>query len=62
MPLTEELRARMAWDMLGNGQYLAFDQFDGEKGTHTEYIEGLCSYTPKKVCDELAVFIKETVA
>ncbi len=51
-----------AWDMLGNGQYLAFDQFEGEKGTHTEYIEGLCSYTPKKVCDELAVFIKETVA
>lgn len=51
-----------AWDMLGNGQYLAFDQFDGEGGTHTEYIEGLCSYTPKKVCDELGMFLKSCVA
>ena len=51
-----------AWDMLGNGQYLAFDQWEGEKGTHTEFIEGLCSYTPKKVCDELGVFIKNCVA
>lgn len=51
-----------AWDMLGNGQYLAFDQFEGEKGTHTEFIEGLCSYTPKKVCDELGVFLKNCVA
>lgn len=50
-----------AWDMLGNGQYLAFDQWEGEKGTHTEYIEGLCSYTPKKVCDELGVFLKDCV-
>lgn len=48
-----------AWDMLGNGQYLAFDQWEGEKGTHTEFIEGLCSYTPKKVCDELGYFLKE---
>ena len=51
-----------AWDMLGNGQYLAFDQWEGEKGTHTEYIEGLCSYTPKKVCDELGYFLKSCVA
>lgn len=50
-----------AWDMLGNGQYLAFDQFEGEKGTHTEYIEGLMSTTPKKVCDELGVFLTACV-
>ncbi|MBQ8963038.1 MAG: hypothetical protein IJ089_04470 [Clostridia bacterium] len=50
-----------AWDMLGNGQYLAFDQWEGEKGTHTEYIEGLCSYTPKKVCDELGYFLTACV-
>lgn len=49
------------WDMLGNGQYLAFDQFDGEGGTHTEYIEGLISSSPKKVCDELAYFLKDCV-
>lgn len=50
-----------AWDMLGNGQYLAFDQYEGEKGTHTEFIEGLMSTTPKKVCDELGYFMKECV-
>lgn len=50
-----------AWDMLGNGQYLAFDQFEGEKGTHTEFIEGLVSYDHKKACDELGVFLKDCV-
>ncbi len=51
-----------AWDMLGNGQYLAFDQFEGEKGTHTEFIEGLMSYTPKIICNELGVFLKSCCA
>ena len=51
-----------AWDMLGNGQYLAFDQWEGEKGTHTEFIEGLCSYTPKIICNDLGVFLKDCVA
>lgn len=50
-----------AWDMLGNGQYLTFDQYEGEKGTHTEYVEGLMSYTPEKVCDELGYFLTECV-
>ena len=50
-----------AWDMLGNGQYLAFDQYEGEKGTHTEYVEGLMSYTPEKACDELGYFLTECV-
>lgn len=62
-PAVDEVSAgyTFAWDMLGNGQYLAFDQYEGEKGTHTEFIEGLLSYTPKKVCDELGVFMKECV-
>ena len=47
--------------MLGNGQYLAFDQYEGEKGTHTEYVEGLMSYTPEKVCDELGYFLTKCV-
>lgn len=51
----------LAWDMLGNGQYVAFDQFLGESGTHTEFIEGLMSYTPKKICDELGVYLKDCV-
>lgn len=50
-----------AWDMLGNGQYVAFDQFEGEPGTHTEYIEGLMSSTPKKICDELGYFMTDCV-
>lgn len=52
----------LAWDMLGNGSYLAFDQYEGEKGTHTEFIEGLMSSTPKKVCDELGYFMKSCCA
>lgn len=50
-----------AWDMLGDGQYVAFDQWEGEKGTHTEFIEGLCSYTPKVICNELGYFMKDCV-
>lgn len=50
-----------AWDMLGNGQYLAFDQHEGEFATHTEYIEGIMSTTPQKVCDELGYFLKNCV-
>lgn len=62
-PAIDEVSAgyTFAWDMLGNGQYLAFDQYEGEKGTHTEFIEGLTAYTSKKVCDELGVFMKECV-
>lgn len=62
-PAIDEVSAgyTFAWDMLGNGQYLALDQYEGEKGTHTEFIEGLMSYTSKKVCDELGVFMKECV-
>ncbi len=50
-----------AWDMLDNGQYLAFDQWEGEGGTHSEFVEGLCSYTPKKVCDELGYYLNGCV-
>lgn len=51
----------LAWDMLGNGQYVVFDQWEGEGGTHTEYIEGLMSTTPKKICDELGCFMTQCV-
>lgn len=49
------------WDMLGNGQYTAFDQYDGEKGTHSEFIEGLMSTDMKKTSDDLAIFLKDCV-
>lgn len=49
------------WDMLGNGQYIAIDQYEGEKGTHTEFVEGLMAYDMKKTSDELAMYFKDCV-
>ena len=49
------------WDMLGNGAPVAFDQFEGEAGTHSEFVEGLMSSDMKKTCDDLAVFLKDCV-
>ena len=50
-----------AWDMIGNGQYIATSQFDGPPATHTEYIEGLIATDMKKTGDDLAVFLKGCV-
>ena len=47
------------WDMLGDGNYLPVRQFEGEAGTHSEFIEGLMAVSQKKTCDELGVFLKE---
>lgn len=49
------------WDMLGNGSYTAMDQFEGEPGTHSEFIEGLMSTDMKKTADDLATFFSEVV-
>lgn len=49
------------WDMLGNGASVAFDQYEGEPGTHAEFIEGLCASDMKKTSDDLAIFLKECV-
>lgn len=49
------------WDMLGNGNYVALDQYEGEKGTHSEFIEGLMSTDMKKTADDLAIFFKDCV-
>lgn len=63
-PAVDEVSAgyTITWDMLGTGNYLVFDQWEGEKGTHTEFIEALMSCTPKKVCDDLGMFMKNCVA
>lgn len=47
------------WDMLGNGQFIALDQYPGENGTHAEFIEGLISTDAKKVCDDLGVYLHD---
>ena len=49
------------WDMLGNGQYLPTMQYDGEPGTHSEFIEGLFAADMKKTADDLAVFLTDCV-
>lgn len=49
------------WDMLGNGNYMATDQFEGEGGTHSEFIEGLMSTDMKKTSDDLACYLSKCV-
>lgn len=49
------------WDMLGNGNYMATDQFEGDPGTHSEFVEGLMSTDMKKTCDELACYLSACV-
>ena len=50
-----------AWDMLGNGNWMALDQWLGDGGTHSEYVEGLMSYDMKKVADDCAVYLTSAV-
>lgn len=45
------------WDMLGNGQYMPTLQYEGEPGTHSEFIEGLFSADMRKTADDLAIFL-----
>lgn len=49
------------WDMLGNGSYMATDQFEGEGGTHSEFVEGLMSTDMRKTCDDLACYMSKCV-
>ena len=49
------------WDMLGNGQYTALDQYEGEKGTHSEFVEGLMSTDMKKTSDDLAIYFDQCI-
>lgn len=49
------------WDMLGDGQYMPVLQYDGEPGTHSEFMEGLFSADMKKTADDLAVFLTDCV-
>lgn len=49
------------WDMLGDGNIMPIFHHEGEWGTHSEYIEGLMSFTMKKTADDLALFCKEVV-
>lgn len=50
------------WDMLGNGQYTAVQQYLGEQSTHTEFIEGLLCTDPEITSPDLGVFLKGAVS
>lgn len=49
------------WDMLGNKNFVATDTFEGEGGTHSEFMEGLISTDMRKTCDDLACYMKSCV-
>ena len=51
-----------AWDMLGNGQYIAVQQFEGPEATHTEFVEGLVCTDPRVVSKDLGIFLKNAVS
>ncbi len=50
------------WDMLGNGQYTAVQQYLGEQSTHTEFIEGLLCTDPEITSTDLGVFLQGAVS
>lgn len=50
-----------AWDMLGDGNYFPTMQYEGEGGTHTEFMEGLMAIDMKKTSDELGIFLNGCV-
>ena len=50
-----------AWDPFGGGNWIFTDQFEGEGGTHSEFIEGLTATAMKKTCEDLAVYCKDCV-
>lgn len=49
------------WDMLGDGQVMPTLQFDGEGGTHAEFMEGLMATDMKKTSDDLAIYLHDCV-
>ena len=49
------------WDMLGDGQIMPTLQYDGEGGTHAEFMEGLMATDMKKTSDDLGIYLKDCV-
>ena len=45
------------WDMLGDGNFMPTLQYEGEGGTHTEFMEGLMATDMKKTADDLAIYL-----
>lgn len=47
-----------AWAPFGNGSWIFADQYEGEGGTHSEFMEGLTATDMKKTGDDLACYCK----
>lgn len=50
------------WDMLGDGSPMPIAQWQGENGTHSEFIEALCAPDMKVTGQDLAVYLKDCVS
>jgi hypothetical protein len=51
-----------AYDMLGNGQYLALQSYLGEPATHSEFAEGLVATDHRIAAQDLCIFLKNAVS
>lgn len=49
------------WDMLGNGNFMPTLQYEGEGGTHSEFMEGLMGTDMKKTADDLAIYLHDCI-
>lgn len=49
------------WDPMGDGNYLPVLQWEGENGTHSEYIEGLMAQDMKVTARDLGIFFDQCV-
>ena len=49
------------WDMLGDGNFMPTLQYEGEGGTHTEFMEGLLATDMKKTADDLAIYLHNCI-
>lgn len=45
--------------LIDGGNYITIDQFEGDNGTHTDFLEGLVAYDLRKTSDALAVYMAD---
>ena len=49
------------WDMLGDGNYMPILQWEGQNGTHSEFIEGLIAQDMRITANDLGCYMAECV-
>ena len=48
--------------LIDGGNYITIDQFEGDNGTHTDFLEALVAYDLRKTSDALAVYLADCVS